>query len=65
MRSFAVFRIGLEGKKGNLEGTWRAVVGHLEGKPESPQSLIQSRSKGNLTQTWRVFEKSIYKGSDE
>ncbi len=51
----------LEGEKVNLEGTWRAVVGHLEGKGESLQTLIQSRSTGKIGLTWRVFGKSIYK----
>ncbi len=51
----------LEGKKGNLEGTWRAVVGHLEGDDEIVQSLAQSRFTGNLSLTWREFGKSIYK----
>ena len=34
------FGVNLEGKKAHLEGTWRAVVGHLEGKGQSQQSLI-------------------------
>ncbi len=57
--------LNLEGKKGNLEGTWRAVVGHLEGKGKSLQALIQSRFTGDLPSTWRVSGKSIYKDSDE
>jgi hypothetical protein len=54
--------LNLEGKKPNLEGTWRAVVGHLEGKGESLQTLIQSEFIGDIVLTWRVFGKSIYKG---
>jgi hypothetical protein len=52
--------MNLEGKKAHLEGTWRAVVGRLEGKTESPQSLDKSHSKGKTILTWRVFGKSIY-----
>jgi hypothetical protein len=44
-----------------LEATWRAVVGHLEGRGQSPQTLIQSGFIGNIALTWRVFGKSIYK----
>jgi hypothetical protein len=52
--------MNLEGKKAHLEGTWRAVAGRLEGKGESQQSLIQSRSIAIIGLTWRVFGKNIY-----
>jgi len=52
--------MNLEGKKGHLEGTWRAVVGHLEGKGESLQSHSTCHSTAILSVTWRVFGKSIY-----
>lgn len=61
-RAFALLHcFNLEGKKGNLEGTWRVVVGHLEGKGKSPQTLDTSQLTGIFALTWRVFRKSIYK----
>jgi hypothetical protein len=54
--------VNLEGKKGNLEGTWRAVVGHLEGRGESQQTLDTSQLTGIFALTWRDFGKSIYRG---
>jgi hypothetical protein len=53
--------LNLEGKKAHLEGTWRAVGGHLEGRAETLQTLINSRVAGQKISTWRVFGKSIYK----
>lgn len=52
--------MNLEGKKAHLEGTWRAVVGHLEGKGQSQQSLIYGQVIDNIALTWMVFGKSIY-----
>ncbi|HAM52437.1 MAG TPA: hypothetical protein DCP92_17705 [Nitrospiraceae bacterium] len=54
--------MNLEGKKGNLEGTWRAVAGRLEGNGQSLQTLIQSHCTSKTALTWRVFRISIYKG---
>lgn len=51
----------LEGLPAYLEGTWRAVVGHLEGKADSLQTLIQRGFTDKTALTWRVFGKSIYK----
>lgn len=51
----------LGGDSVNLEGTWRAVVGRLEGKAESLQTLDTRHSTTIISATWRVFEKSIYK----
>jgi len=72
MRSFASLRTSLEGKKAHLEGlpaylegTWRAVVGRLEGKGESIQTIIHSHSTGKTALTWRVFGKSIYMDNHE
>lgn len=50
----------MEGEKAHLEGTWRAVGGHLEGRGKTVQSLIQSQLTGIISLTWRVFGKSIY-----
>jgi N-glycosylase/DNA lyase len=55
----------LEGKKGNLEGTWRALVGHLVGRSEILKSLVSSGLTGKMASTWRVFGKSIYKDREE
>jgi hypothetical protein len=57
--------VNLEGKKGNLEGAWRAVVGHLEGKGESLKPLDTSQLTGIFALTWRVFRKNIYKANHE
>jgi len=51
----------LEGKKAHLEGTWSAVGGHLEGRAETLQTLINSRVAGQKLSTWRVLGKSIYR----
>jgi hypothetical protein len=53
--------MNLEGKKAHLEGTWRAVVGRLEGRAETLQTLINRRVEGKIPLTWRVFGKSIYR----
>jgi len=51
----------LEGKKMYLEGTWRVVVGHLEGKGQSLCILVCQYFIAKTTPTWRVFGKKIYR----
>ncbi|MEW6585362.1 MAG: hypothetical protein AB1442_07085 [Nitrospirota bacterium] len=53
--------LNLEGKKHNLEGTWRAVVGHLEGNAEIVKAFVRQQVTGDFVLTWREIRKSIYK----
>jgi hypothetical protein len=47
----------------NLEGTWRAVVGYLEGNGPPPQSLGTQGNAAKITIAWRVGGKKKYKAN--
>jgi hypothetical protein len=55
----------LEGKKVNLEGSWRAPGGYLLEEAESRKTLVRGGFAVKIASTWRVFARSIYKASDE
>jgi hypothetical protein len=45
---------------GYLEGTWRALGGHLGGKVKSLKAIRTRRLRGQRHLTWKLFGKSIY-----
>jgi hypothetical protein len=45
----------------NVEGTWRAVGGHMEGKDHLQKSLTAKGNAAKITIAWRLGGKKKYR----